>query len=63
MSTDENNSKTLRAANYAFEKREDIRFQTKMNTFEPPFPQVNIDTYFSLRAKLWLRGGVNDEKV
>ena len=57
MSTDENNSKTLRATNYVFEKREDIRFQIKMNTFEPPLPQVNIDTYFSLRAKLCLRGG------
>ena len=56
MSTDENNSKTLRAAN-VFEKREDIRFEIKMNTFEPPLPQVNIDTYFSLRAKLCLRGG------
>ena len=23
-----------------------------------PLPQVNIKTYFSLRAKCWLRGGV-----
>ena len=58
MSTDENNSKTLRAAEYVFEKkkRKDIRFQIKMNTCEPPLPQVIIDTYCSLRAKLCLRG-------
>ena len=44
MSTDENNSKTLRVAEYVFEKRKDIRFQIKMNTCEPLLPQVNIDT-------------------
>ena len=40
-----------------WKKRKDIRFQIKMNTCEPPLPQVIIDTNCSLRAKLCLRGG------
>ena len=26
-----------------------------------PFPQVNINTYFSLRAKCWIRGGIGGQ--
>ena len=30
-------------------------------TFHLPLPQVNITTYFSLRAKCWVRGGVGGQ--
>ena len=47
----------VRPSMFLKKKRKDIRFQIKMNTCEPPLPQVIIDTYCSLRAKLCLRVG------
>ena len=32
-----------------------------LNLFHLPLPLANINTYFSLRAKCWLRGGVGEQ--
>ena len=63
-----NTKSTMKIEKVRYTEHTDIRLQKNWilyvsGNFPPTPPLTNIDTYFSLKAKCWLREGVDGQRI